>query len=219
MRVSPNPGAVTVTFNYAWLDAANQIDPTPALVTMPFSSIFPIELISFTAQNIDNQMARVLWTTKTETNNDYFELLRSSNGIDYQVITRVKGAGNSTTQKDYKYLDLKPIIGINYYQLKQVDFDGTISLSKVEVVEFKGVDKIINWTSSNSSQLIVNINPSKSNILISLYDLSGKLINVQQSMGVNEYYLDANRLESAIYIIKATDSKGYSESIRVSYTK
>jgi hypothetical protein len=84
----------------------------------------PIELISFDAHLVNGE-TQISWTTATEVNNDYFELERSADGINFEVIMTVQGAGNSTQQIEYFEVDQHPLAGVSYYRLKQTDFDGS----------------------------------------------------------------------------------------------
>ncbi len=92
--------------------------------------ILPIELTQFDAK-LQDQGVLVTWTTATELNNDYMALERSANGQDFLEITRVKGKGTTQETQRYHYFDQNPLAGINYYRLRQVDFDGTTDHSKV----------------------------------------------------------------------------------------
>ena len=75
------------------------------------------------------------WQTATEINNHRFELEHSIDGKDFKSITTVPGAGFSSTPLNYEYTHRDPMPGINYYRLKQIDFDGTISMSQIETAE------------------------------------------------------------------------------------
>lgn len=96
----------------------------------------PIELIYFTAVPRDNYV-ELEWKTATQLNNDYFIVERSVNGVDWQQLVMVKGAGTTYVPMEYLEIDPNPVIGMNYYRLKQVDFDGTYSYSQIVAVEFK----------------------------------------------------------------------------------
>lgn len=88
------------------------------------STVLPIELQLFTATRIGNQI-KLKWKTQTETNNDYFSIYKSSNGVqNWQLITTVNGSGNSSIPIEYNYTDQHPAHGLNYYKLTQTDFDG-----------------------------------------------------------------------------------------------
>lgn len=90
----------------------------------------PIELISFSGRNINNSNL-LEWSTASEINNDYFLLERSEDGYNWDEISRIGGAGNSTQILHYKYNDLSYNDLVNYYRLSQVDFDGQSETFKV----------------------------------------------------------------------------------------
>ena len=88
----------------------------------------PIELLSFTGK-VTDPGNRLEWVTATETNNDYFSLERSRDGLEFSTIARVDGAGNSSQTLQYQYLDTEAGDGLWYYRLRQNDFDGNFSYS------------------------------------------------------------------------------------------
>ena len=64
------------------------------------------------------------WSTASEQNNDYFYIERSLDGFSWTRIVEKNGSGNSSYQIDYSAVDNQPFLGINYYRLTQVDYDG-----------------------------------------------------------------------------------------------
>src|SRR5690554_129681 len=85
--------------------------------------VLPIELISFTGEYKD--LTNILtWVTSSERNNDYFILSYSSNGEHWEIIKKIPGAGNSNSIQHYQVNHNKFKSGINYYKLKQIDYDG-----------------------------------------------------------------------------------------------
>lgn len=95
---------------------------------------FPIELLSFSAENKGYQN-ELFWATETEINNDHFEIERSKDTHAFEKIGDIKGAGNSTTTQYYQFTDATPFNGKNYYRLKQIDVNGSYSYSHVVEVE------------------------------------------------------------------------------------
>jgi hypothetical protein len=83
----------------------------------------PITLLNFDAQQVNNQVD-LQWTTLTEINNHFFTIEKSKNGVNYELVGVVDGAGNSNQLKKYTLTDDKPFLGANYYRLKQTDVDG-----------------------------------------------------------------------------------------------
>ena len=98
----------------------------------------PIELLYFQAKNwgINNKL---IWSTASQYNNDFFTIEKSEDGIFFDEIIRVKGAGNSAHQLFYSEYDYDVNPGINYYRLKQTDYDG-----RYEIFDIVSVDNTDN---------------------------------------------------------------------------
>ncbi len=101
-----------------------------------FQTVLPVELISFSARAAETQVD-LSWTTASEKNNDRFEIERSTDGRTFDYLTTIKGSGTTTLAHHYQSSDKNPINGINYYRLKQIDFDGTATFSEIVSVEMK----------------------------------------------------------------------------------
>jgi autotransporter-associated beta strand protein len=100
------------------------------------SNTLPIELTNFTA-TIQDKSVRINWITASETNNDYFNLERSLDGINWATIYTCNGAGTSTAKHSYYYSDNDELSGVVYYRISQTDFNGTKSTSENKSVQFK----------------------------------------------------------------------------------
>ena len=85
--------------------------------------VLPVEMVKFEAKNI-NSGIELTWETSSEFNNDHFILYRSFNGVDFNEFARVSGAGNSYSQINYRYVDYIVCIGVVYYKLRQIDYNG-----------------------------------------------------------------------------------------------
>jgi len=116
------------TINTWWI--GNSSDESTILFQ---TCLTPVEWSYFRA--IDNGSDVMLeWGTETETNNSHFAVFRSYNGIDFEEIGQVAGAGNSLSPKQYSYLDENVVKPKTYYRLEQVDLDGSISNSDIVVI-------------------------------------------------------------------------------------
>lgn len=98
--------------------------------TAPVNTPLPIHLISFDGV-VKGDHHQLTWQTATEVNNDRFEVMRSGDGIHFEKIGAVYGAGNSQSTLRYDFEDASPLDGINYYRLKQIGQDGSFEYSKV----------------------------------------------------------------------------------------
>ena len=104
-------------------------------IYFPLFSTLPIELLRFTAVAKDTYV-QIDWLTATEINNDYFNVERSADGLNFNSMSKINGAGNSTEVLSYSSVDERPLDGISYYRLKQTDYDGETSYSNIEAVAF-----------------------------------------------------------------------------------
>lgn len=100
------------------------------------SCVLPVELLSFTAEVTAQNLIHLKWITESEINNDRFIIERYDDDNEkYVEISSVVGR-NTLMTSSYDYFDTEPLNGLNYYRLKQVDFDGQQQILDVIAVEF-----------------------------------------------------------------------------------
>lgn len=103
--------------------------------TITDSSVpLPVELVSFTA-SVRDEVVELNWITDSELDNDFFTVQRTVNAESFQDVIRVPGNGTTTARHEYTAEDLSPIPGRWYYRLRQQDFNGTHSFSKLVAVD------------------------------------------------------------------------------------
>ncbi len=95
----------------------------------------PVTLTSFIATK-EGQTAQLKWSTTEETNSDRFEIERSQNGKNWDLIGTQKSNGESTSLKNYTFSDVKPLNGENLYRLKMIDRDATYAYSRIQSLTF-----------------------------------------------------------------------------------
>jgi hypothetical protein len=144
----------------------------------------PIELIDFTVKE-DNGHALLQWSTASELNNDVFLLLRTTDGIEYEMVGTVSGAGNSSTVLNYSFRDRNPLKGLSYYKLRQVDFDGTAMDSEPVAYTNDASGGFQLFPNPTSRELTLILSEGHDNIEVRVYDLSGRLIN-QHTFGATD---------------------------------
>lgn len=139
-----------------------------------YSSPLPIELISFTAEC--NKGKKILeWVTASESNNDYFIIERSENGIDFYQVGIVDGAGNSTSILTYNWTDDSPSPENSYYRLTQVDFNGKYSNS--EIISSSSCEEDDHNIYVSSEGIVLNIYTDKEKqVDFYLIDMSGRIV-------------------------------------------
>lgn len=179
--------------------------------TVNVGCILPIELTNFSAELMSDEFVKVDWTTISELNNDFFTLERSDNGITFESIATIDGAGNSTSELNYQFVDRKAINGSAYYRLKQTDYDGQSELSNVI-----GVNGM-----SSFGEISIQPNPIKGNgtlsfvsnaidnVEVSIVDLTGKEVmrtHFSTKVGENNIMLETSAMIKGMYFLILTDS-------------
>ena len=94
------------------------------------TNALPVELVSFSGIKKDNNNI-LNWTTASEINNAYFTVEKSYNGFDFEWVGTQEGTSPSTQIVNYSLTDYNIIETLNYYRLKQTDFDGKFEYSNI----------------------------------------------------------------------------------------
>ncbi len=167
-------------------------------------TVLPITLTSFTGEAKDFGV-KLNWTTSTETNNQYFEVLRAGDDGNFAVIGKLNGAGNSSVSKNYTFTDYNPLNGNNYYQLKQVDLDGKSSSFGPVVVKFGLSTDVFNLLSTSETSVTINISSTEEKQAeIAYIGLDGRTLHRQNIMlnnGLNTVNIPVNKSTGSIGII------------------
>ena len=179
----------------------------------------PIELVDFKARP-DGKRVRLDWTTASEVDNDYFTVERTTDLIEYSFIDKVNSyMHNSNILLNYTTYDEKPVYGLQYYRLKQTDFNGDFSYSEPQPVWFgsKAPFDITNIYSDVSVSNDINVDfmyNSDMPVNVEITDVSGRVIysesGVAATNGSNKIKLNASLPHGLYFIIIRNDSDAVS---------
>lgn len=146
------------------------------IVNCNFSSSLPIELTSFTGRRLPAGV-ELSWTSASETNNDYYTLEKSADGIVFEKLAEVKGAGNSSKASSYTYTDSQPFAGTTYYRLRQTDYDGLFEYFDMIAVEHTGqAGEPLVYPNPAGDQSVFITAPAQGEISITIFDLAGQQV-------------------------------------------
>lgn len=164
------------------------------------NAVQPVELVYFRANaSATNKEVTLKWATAIEKNNDYFEIERSQQELsDFRPIATLKGKGTTQTEQLYTFTDKHPYAGTSYYRLKQTDFDGTVSYSKVLAVKSQILEQSV---SIYPNPALVAINVDLGNIS-QVKEMQLQIIN---SLGRVVYQKIQLPLQNSIFTIPVTD--------------
>ena len=172
----------------------------------------PVDFVSFEAREAQDGV-QVEWSTATEVDNDYFTVERSFDGVTFEAIAQLQGAGYSLSLLNYEYLDTD-IDRISaypqvYYRVKQTDFDQDYTYTPIVTVSLDNMStgqNSITQVQANDFGLNIKYQSAGNNdVDIAVYDLNGQLIIQGQyfaEIGSNEYTLSLPSLAEGIYLVE-----------------
>ena len=161
----------------------------------------PVVLLSFNVSGFKsfngNTNTEVSWVTSTEINTAYFNVQRSTDGINFWTIGKVIAKGASS----YRYIDNTNLTGVIYYRLEIVDKNGALSYSEIREIDL----------SSSNNEISIYPNPAKDVVTINgnnikqviISDISGRVL-----ITTKEKRIDIRGLQSGTYIIQIETING-----------
>ena len=199
----------TATQGFSWFN-----------IGTPNSQALPVELLSFNGDCNEGQV-NLSWQTATEHNSDYFEVEKSRDGMNWQVLTTVNAAGNSTQLLNYEATDANAMEGNNYYRLTQVDIDGTTKTYDVINVSCSGAAKgyfsAYPNPSTGSFQVILNDKNLVGAGSLSVKDTKGsELLNrtIEVKPGINMFSVTDLNLAPGVYYIQIVNGERATEVLK-----
>jgi hypothetical protein len=174
----------------------------------PSNSTLPVTGVNLSAALNGNDV-ELKWKTSSEINSKHFEIERSADGINFELIATKQAAGNSISELQYAHKDLSMRERIFYYRLRLVDVDGRFTYSNTAVVRKAGGIKGIK-TFPNPVLVSTNVEftNAKGNYVISLYNQAGQEVRTMRAAITNDVqYVTINRdgLVSGSYYVRVTN--------------
>lgn len=166
--------------------------------------VLPVQFLSFHISE-NKGIAFLNWQTATEKDASHFIIQKSYDGINYEDLGSIKAGGNSTSVLAYSFADVISSLGLVYYRLKQVDYNGDYYFSPVRTINHHSDRslKIYPNPSDNSFNIQFN-NPSDNQGLLNVYSISGSLIEGGISITGNGKLTFGETLPNGVYILELT---------------
>jgi hypothetical protein len=167
------------------------------------SIILPVTFEKVSAQRNDNK-TDIFFSTASEVNNDFFTIERSSEGMDFEVVGRLQGAGNATSTQKYYFEDRDVPSGVLYYRIKQTDFDGRFDYSNV--VKVNGIaNKIDVFSRRTGGQIVVRT--AIDNYDLEVFSISGIRLFYQQNLSLDAE-ISLQNVPSGMCIVRLVAPQG-----------
>lgn len=186
------------------------------------TSALPIELLDIAAKPLNQNTIRIEWITATETNVNYFEVERSTDGVYFNSIGTIHTDGNSISVRNYEYLDINCIPEqIYYYRIRTVDNDYS-----------SNVTRIVSAKTLQQNNMVSNINlypnpfredyfsisllsTQKQPITIQIYNAIGQQVykhSFPLIQGQNNLSIQVPDLSNGLYSIEITEHPQFPSS-------
>lgn len=170
------------------------------------STPLPVSMLDFTA-SCKGENTLLKWSTASEANNDYFAVLKSPDGLNYDQIAIVNGAGTTAQIIHYEFRD--PSVNTNhaYYKLIQTDYDGKQTEYGPVVSQPCEIASDLNVTviHTNPDELSVIIKtPDAGKFVVTLYATDGKFLYQKKAVlesGMNIVTLPVAGLATGVYFV------------------
>ena len=152
------------------------------------------------------------WETATELNNAGFDIQRSIDGRNWQALAFVPGAGTAQETQSYTYIDERPLPGLNYYRLKQIDFDGQFEYSKMIGMEAGGKNSGIRLFPNPATDVATLAFETSyaGEAVLNLYNPVGQIVKTQRlslEQGAFQTNIELDGLPDGVYLVEVRYGK------------
>ena len=162
-------------------------------IVEPQTTMLPIILSKFNASP-SNKNTNVTWTTSSEINGSHFEVERSSDARNWDYLSSVEAAGESSKAINYDYVDINAAKYTNtdqalYYRLKMVDRDGSYEYSDTRTVQFeKGKTSFRVFPNPTAQEVTVALQGYEidNQTKLSIFDVTGKMVVSSRVQSANQ---------------------------------
>ncbi|MBL1153575.1 MAG: T9SS type A sorting domain-containing protein [Ignavibacteriota bacterium] len=201
------------------------VGPLGYIIRYIDTSLIPVELINFSAEQIENKIL-LKWITATEINNYGFEILRSKNLTNWEIIGFVSGNGSTSSQSNYSFNDTELSGDRFYYKLKQIDYNGSYEFSEIVTIDIyiNNYSLFQNYPNpANPTTTITFSIPQKTEIKMELFSIAGEkikdILNEEKDKGIYKIDINLSNYASGIYFYQMSTKSGYTATKKITLIK
>lgn len=204
-------------YNYANQTASpcSALAPTGSIAAGALSLIglssppLPVTLVSFEARAVERQ-ALLNWETASEDLFERFDVERSRDGYNWELLGSVTSKGETSGR--YDFIDGQPGGGESYYRLRMIDQDGTYTLSQIRSVRFGQEEKTVLYPNpvTVSDKLQLRSEFAGSITLVEIFGSDGRRV-----IRSEETVIDTHQLAAGLYVVQVTYRDGSVSTHRI----
>jgi hypothetical protein len=174
----------------------------------------PVKLSMFDVKKGENVSAVVRWTTTEEVNSEKFEVQRSTDAKSWNAIGQIKAKGNSAGIVNYRFDDMQPNLGSNYYRLKMIDLDGSFAYSSIRKLSGEVGAEVTIYPNPVSNELSVLSTTGQAIGKVEIISQNGKVLMTRNGSTISSP-INVKNLPAGIYLVKISFQNGTVENRKV----
>jgi hypothetical protein len=166
----------------------------------------PVKLSSFDVKKGENVSAILRWATTEEVNSEKFEVQRSTDAKSWNAIGQVNAKVNSQGTVNYRFDDMQPNLGANYYRLKMIDLDGTFAYSIIRKLSGEVGAEVTIYPNPVSNELSVLSTTGQTIGKVEVINQNGKVLLTRNGSSIASP-INVKNLPAGIYLVKISFQK------------
>jgi hypothetical protein len=204
LQLTPSGTGTANGINYVELTNVSSFSGGSGAIILESPLTLPIEWLSFDGHHAENRNF-LYWATASESNNAYFDLERSADGAsNFQLVAKINSQGDSQSAQYYNLVDNTPLLGTNYYRLRQVDTDGSQSYSKIIAISANTTVSETKFSPNPASNQVEYqyIGSKNEAITATVYNALGQVVKTQHfeaQIGYNRLQISLENLAAGAY--------------------
>lgn len=209
--VTTTGSVVNTTSHYIYNDLITPVIFSAVTAAQP--GALPVTLLEFTAKK-EGSAASLNWSTTYESNSDYFNVEHSGNAKDWNTLSTIAAANQSSGLKNYGYSHILPAAGANYYRLKMVDKDQSYAYSKIRELHFEQSFEAVLYPNPAVEKVRISMDHWESIAAVKLLDAQGTtLLAFDKRPLSNE--INMKDFAAGLYLIQLLLKDGSTATIKV----
>lgn len=191
----------------AWRDLRTANDYDIYASRLLSNGTLPINLLEFKCIEA-SETVELQWKTSNEINNAGFDIERSADAVHWEKLAFKPASQSASTVVTYYFTDARPLDGIAYYRLKQIDRDGIYSYSKTISVNRSKPNYLLRvWPNPTSDVLDIRFAGNQISGSLFLYNASGQLVLQQTISNQPVYHVNLKQLPGGTYHLVCISEK------------
>ncbi|MGV3767037.1 MAG: T9SS type A sorting domain-containing protein [Chitinophagaceae bacterium] len=176
--------------------------------------VLPVTLLDFQLRLETDNRVLLSWRTAMEQHNDRFILEKSTDSRTFRPFAQVKGKGYATSVTDYAAHDNQPATGLNFYRIRQQDFDGTIAYSEIKSIRVLPLENTVTLSPNPTAGMLILQTKQPLSKTYQILDLNGRILESRPVTSGN-MQIDISRLNPAMYIINIIHENKTVQSFKI----